>query len=40
VPGNASEALKSDLMSFTQKYKCKSFFEFVQGYEENEPKTH
>ena len=39
VPATASEALKSDLMGLLEKNRCKKFFQFVQDYELNNPKT-
>ena len=39
VPCTAAEALKSDLMSFFEKNRCKNFFAFIQDYEINNPKT-
>ena len=39
VPCTAAEALKSDLMSFFEKNRCKDFFAFIQDYEVNNPKT-
>ena len=39
VPCTAAEALKSDLMSFFEKNRCKNFFAFIQDYEVNNPKT-
>lgn len=40
VPATASEAVKSDLMGFMEKTRCKKFFSFVQDFEEKDPKTH
>jgi Rab GDP dissociation inhibitor len=39
VPGNDSEALKSDLMGLLEKNRCKNFFQYVQKYDQNNPKT-
>ena len=39
VPATASEALKSDLMGLLEKNRCKKFFQFIQDYELNNPKT-
>ena len=39
VPCTAAEALKSALMSFFEKNRCKNFFAFIQDYEVNNPKT-
>jgi Rab GDP dissociation inhibitor len=39
VPSNDSEALKSDLMSFWEKKRCKDFFVYVQKYDQKDPKT-
>ena len=38
VPCTAAEALKSDLMSFFEKNRCKNFFAFIKDYEVNNPK--
>jgi len=40
VPSNDSEALKSDLMGFWEKKRCKDFFVYVQKFKLNDPKTH
>jgi Rab GDP dissociation inhibitor len=40
VPSNDSEALKSDLMGFWEKKRCKDFFVYVQKYNPKDPKTH
>lgn len=40
VPATDAEALSSSLLGVMEKRRCKSFFEFVQGYEEENPKTH
>ena len=37
-PATASEALKSDLIGLMEKGRCKKFFQFIQDYEENNPK--
>jgi Rab GDP dissociation inhibitor len=39
VPATASEALKSDLMGLLEKNRCKKFFQFIQDYEFENPKT-
>ncbi len=39
VPATASEALKSSLMGMLEKTRCKKFFQFIQDYEKNDPKT-
>ena len=39
VPATASEALKSDLMGLLEKNRCKKFFQFIQDYEKDNPKT-
>ena len=39
VPATASEAFKSDLMGLMEKNRCKNFFQFIQDYEMNNPKT-
>ena len=39
VPATSEEAMKSDLMGLLEKGRCKHFFEFVQDYEINNPKT-
>jgi len=33
VPGNSSEALKSDLMGLFEKRRCKNFFQFITKYD-------
>lgn len=40
VPGNDSEALKSDLMGLLEKRRCQKFFIYVQNYNQADPKTH
>jgi len=40
VPGNDSEALKSDLMGLLEKNRCKNFFIFVQKFDINKKETH
>jgi len=40
VPGNDSEALKSDLMGLLEKNRCKNFFIFCQKFDVNDKKTH
>ena len=39
VPATASEAFKSDLMGLMEKNRCKNFFQFIQDYEMDNPKT-
>ena len=39
VPATTSEAVKSDLMGLLEKNRCKNFFQFIQDYEVNNPKT-
>ena len=39
VPATTAEALKSDLMGMFEKNRCKKFFQFIQDYEVNNPKT-
>ena len=39
VPATTTEALKSDLMGMFEKNRCKKFFQFIQDYEKNDPKT-
>jgi len=39
VPATAAEALKSDLMGLMEKRRCKNFFQFIQDYEVDNPKT-
>ena len=39
VPSTASEALKSSLMGTLEKNRCQKFFEFIQDYKKNDPKT-
>ena len=39
VPATASEAFKSDLMGLLEKNRCKNFFQFIQDYEMDNPKT-
>lgn len=40
VPSNEKEALLSPLMGLFEKRRAKSFFEFIQGYDFNNPSTH
>jgi len=40
VPATDGEALKSGLMGFMEKRRCKGFFTFVQSFKLNDPKTH
>eukprot|EP00008_Paramoeba_atlantica_P003456 CAMPEP_0201479994 /NCGR_PEP_ID=MMETSP0151_2-20130828/4599_1 /ASSEMBLY_ACC=CAM_ASM_000257 /TAXON_ID=200890 /ORGANISM="Paramoeba atlantica, Strain 621/1 / CCAP 1560/9" /LENGTH=440 /DNA_ID=CAMNT_0047861735 /DNA_START=112 /DNA_END=1434 /DNA_ORIENTATION=- len=39
VPATDKEALSSDLMGFFEKRSCKNFLQFVQGYDEEKPKS-
>ncbi len=39
VPATTAEAVKSDLMGLFEKNRCKKFFQFIQDYEVNNPKT-
>ena len=40
VPATTSEAVKSDLMGLLEKRRCKNFFQYVQDFELDNPKTH
>jgi len=40
VPSSASEAFSSPLMGLFEKRRCGKFLEFVQAYDEKDPKTH
>lgn len=40
VPADLSEVTTSPLLSFLEKFRCKSFLSYVQNYEPKEPKTH
>jgi len=40
VPASAGEAFKSDLMGLFEKKRCGNFLEWVQNYDEKNPKTH
>ena len=40
VPANQQEALLSPLMGLFEKRRAKSFFEFIQNYKFDDPKTH
>ena len=40
VPANDKEALKSDLMGLFEKNRCRKFFQFIQDYKQEDPKTH
>ncbi|KNC98110.1 uncharacterized protein SPPG_06519 [Spizellomyces punctatus DAOM BR117] len=40
VPSNQTEAVSSPLMGIFEKRRAKKFFEFVQGYDFNNPATH
>lgn len=39
VPASPKEALESPLMSFMEKSRCQSFFQFVAGWEPDRPET-
>ena len=39
VPATTAEAVKSDLMGLLEKRRCKSFFQYIQDFELNNPKT-
>jgi Rab GDP dissociation inhibitor len=39
VPSNQEEAFSSPLMGFFDKFRAKSFFEFIQNYDFNNPAT-
>ena len=40
VPANDKEALSSDLMGLFEKNRCRKFFQFIQEYNENDPKSY
>ena len=40
VPSTTAEAVKSDLMGLLEKRRCKNFFQYIQDFELNNPKTH
>jgi Rab GDP dissociation inhibitor len=40
VPATDAEALKSPLMGLFEKRRCQKFFQYLQEYEEENPKTH
>ena len=40
VPSNEVEALKSPLMGLFEKRRAKKFFEFLQGWRDDDPATH
>jgi Rab GDP dissociation inhibitor len=40
VPATDGEALKSALMGLFEKRRCQKFFQYLQDYEEDNPKTH
>ncbi len=40
VPSNEMEALKSPLMGLFEKRRAKKFFEFLQGWKDEDPATH
>jgi len=39
VPANDKEALSSDLLSFMEKFRCQSFYKFLEKFKENDPTT-
>ena len=39
LPSTESEAISSPLMGLFEKNRARLFFKFVQGYNENDPKT-
>jgi len=39
VPSNDKEALSSDLMGLFEKNRCRKFFQFIQEFDDKEPKT-
>jgi len=39
VPANDREALSSDLMGLFEKNRCRKFFQYIQEFNENDPKT-
>jgi Rab GDP dissociation inhibitor len=40
VPANDKEALSSDLMGLFEKNRCRKFFQFIEGFNEKDSKTH
>ncbi len=40
VPANDKEALSSDLMSLFEKNRCRKFFQFIQEFDAEQPKTY
>ena len=40
VPSNEMEAVKSPLMGLFEKRRAKKFFEFIQGWKDDDPATH
>lgn len=40
VPSNDKEAISSDLMGLLEKNRCRKFFQFIQDFNANNPKTH
>jgi RAB protein geranylgeranyltransferase component A len=40
VPSTEMEALRSNLMGIFEKRRAKKFFEFVQGWKDDDPTTH
>jgi Rab GDP dissociation inhibitor len=40
VPSNDKEALSSDLMGLFEKNRCRKFFQFIQDFDINNPKTY
>jgi Rab GDP dissociation inhibitor len=40
VPSNSKEAISSDLMGLFEKNRCRKFFEFIQDFDAQDPKTY
>ncbi len=40
VPSNDKEALSSDLMGLFEKNRCRKFFQFIQDFDTDKPKTY
>jgi Rab GDP dissociation inhibitor len=40
VPSNDKEAINSDLMGLFEKNRCRKFFQFIQDFNADDPKTH
>lgn len=40
VPANDKEALSSDLMGLFEKNRCRKFFNFIQDFNKEDPKTY